>query len=172
MRLTHSMMLWEWPWAESSASTSAPTSTRAATRSSTSSVAPMAAPTSRRPFSSRAELGYTVAFSMSLMVIRPLSRNSSSTMGSFSILWRRRICLASSRVVPSLAVTRFSLVITLSMSWSISTSNFMSRLVMMPISLPWSQIGTPEMRYLAISSSASARVRPGASRCRPPGRWR
>ena len=39
----------------------------------------------------------------------------------------------------------------------------MSRLVMMPMSLPLSQMGTPEMRYLAISSSASARVWPGAS---------
>ena len=34
-----------------------PTSTRARTRSRTSPVAPMAAPTRRRPFSSRAELG-------------------------------------------------------------------------------------------------------------------
>ena len=123
----------------------------------------MAAPTSRRPFSSRAELGYTSAFSMSLMVIRPLRRKSLSTRGSFSILWRRRISLASSKVMPSGAVTRFSLVITLSMSWFMSVSNFMSRLVMMPISFPLSQMGTPEMRYLAISSSASARVWPGAS---------
>ena len=59
--------------------------------------------------------------------------------------------------MPSVAVTRFSLVITLSMSWLMSVSNFMSRLVMMPISLPLSQMGTPEMRYLAMSSSASAR---------------
>ena len=44
-----------------------------------------------------------------------------------------------------------------------SSSNFISRLVMMPMSLPWSQMGTPEMRYLAMSSSASARVWPGAS---------
>ena len=70
--------------------------------------------------------------------------------------------MASSRVMPSGAVTRFSLVITLSMSWFMSVSNFMSRLVMMPISFPLSQMGTPEMRYLAISSSASARVWPGS----------
>ena len=44
-----------------------------------------------------------------------------------------------------------------------SVSNFMSRLVMMPMSLPSLQMGTPEMRYLAMSSSASARVWPGAS---------
>ena len=57
MRMTHSRMFREWPWAESRQSTSAPASTRAATRSSTSGVTPMAAPTSRRPCSSRAELG-------------------------------------------------------------------------------------------------------------------
>ena len=34
---------------------------------------------------------------------------------------------------------------------------------MMPMSLPLSQMGTPEMRYLAMSSSASARVWPGPS---------
>ena len=55
------------------------------------------------------------------------------------------------------------MVITLSMSWFMSVSNFMSRLVIMPISLPLSQMGTPEIRYLAISSSASASVWPGAS---------
>ena len=49
------------------------------------------------------------------------------------------------------------------MSWFMSVSNFMSRLVMMPMSFPLSQMGTPEMRNLAISSSASARVWPGAS---------
>ena len=163
MRLTVSSTFCVWPWAESRPSTSTPASTRAATRSSTSAVAPMAAPTSRRPFSSRAELGYTSAFSMSLMVMRPFRWKSLSTMGSFSTLWRRRISLASARVVPSGAVTRFSLVITLSMSWLISVSNFMSRLVMIPMSLPLSQMGTPEMRNLAISSSASAKVWPGAS---------
>ena len=57
MRMTQLRMFWVWPWAESRASTSAPASTRAATRSSTSAVTPMAAPTSSRPFSSRAELG-------------------------------------------------------------------------------------------------------------------
>ena len=163
MRRTHSRMLLEWPWAESRQSTSTPASTSAWTRSSTSGVAPMAAPTSRRPFSSRAELGYTVAFSMSLMVMRPLRWFSSSTMGSFSILWRRRISLASSSVTPSLAVTRLSLVITLSTNWLMSVSNFMSRLVIIPMSLPSLQMGTPEMRYLAMSSSASASVWPGAS---------
>ena len=57
IRITHSRMFREWPWAESRQSTSAPASTKAATRSSTSAVTPMAAPTSSRPFSSRAELG-------------------------------------------------------------------------------------------------------------------
>ena len=100
MRLTVSSTFWVWPWAESRPSTSTPASTRAATRSSTSEVAPMAAPTSRRPFSSRAELGYTSAFSMSLMVMRPFRRKSLSTMGSFSILCLRRISLASAKVCP------------------------------------------------------------------------
>ena len=163
MRMTHSRMFREWPWAESRQSTSAPASTSAATRSSTSAVTPMAAPASRRPFSSRAELGYTWAFSMSLMVISPFRWNWSSTMGSFSILCLRRISRASSSVVPSGAVTRLSLVITWSMRTVMSVSNFMSRLVMMPMSLPPSQMGTPEMRNLAISSSASARVWPGPS---------
>ena len=71
--------------------------------------------------------------------------------------------MASSSVTPSLAVTRLSLVITLSTNWLMSVSNFMSRLVIIPMSLPSLQMGTPEMRYLAMSSSASASVWPGAS---------
>ncbi len=79
----------------------------------------------------------------------------SSTMGSFSMRCFARIALASSRVVPTGAVTRFSWVITLRMGWSKLVSNRRSRLVSMPTSLPFSVMGTPLMRYLRISSSAS-----------------
>ena len=69
---TASMMPLLWPCAESSTTTSTCASTSAATRSSTSAVAPIAAPQSRRPLASRAEFGYCTAFSMSLIVMRPL----------------------------------------------------------------------------------------------------
>ena len=83
-------------------------------------------------------------------------------MGSFSILWRRRISLASSSVVPSRPVTRCSLVMTSLIGRDISSSNFMSRLVMMPMSFPdLSTMGTPEMRNLPMSASASPRVLSG-----------
>ena len=39
-----------------------------------------------------------------------------------------------------------------------SSSNFRSRLVMMPTNFPFSVMGTPEMRNLPIKSSASCRV--------------
>ena len=59
-------------------------------------------------------------------------------------------------VVPTGAVTRFSLVMTSSMRWVKSERKRMSRLVRMPTSLPSRQIGTPEILYLPISSLASA----------------
>ena len=100
------------PCAESSTRTSALALTSSSTRSIKSRVMPIAAPASRRPLTSRAECGYRTAFSISLMVIRPRRRNSSSTIGSFSILCFRRISCAPLRSVPTGAVTRFSLVMT------------------------------------------------------------
>jgi len=73
---------------------------------------PTAAAASRRPFASFEARGYCMVFSISLMVIRPFKLNSSSTIGSFSILCRRRISCASLSVVPSGAVTSLSCVIT------------------------------------------------------------
>ena len=57
-----------------------------------------------------------------------------------------RICLAVSRSVPTGAVTRLSFVITFLIGWSKLVSKRRSRLVRMPTSLPFSVIGTPEMR--------------------------
>ena len=118
----------------------------------------MAAPQSRRPCSSLADSGYLICFSISLMVIRPFKLKSSSTMGSFSTRALARIFLASVRVMPSLAVTRFSEVMHSLIFLLKSSSNFKSRLVMMPTSFLPSVIGTPEIRNFPISSSASLKV--------------
>ena len=62
-------------------------------------------------------------------------------------------------MMPSFAVTRFSEVMHSLIFFVKSSSNIRSRLVMMPTSLPpFSTIGTPEMRNLPISSSASFSV--------------
>ena len=159
---TQRMMLALWPWAESRTRASTPAETSAPARSSMSFVTPIAAAQSRRPWESFAELGYFTTFSMSFMVMRPLSRKSASTMGSFSILWRRSISFASSSVVPSRPVTRPSLVMTSRIGRLMSSSNFMSRFVMMPMSLPPSStMGTPEMRNLPMRASASPMVLSG-----------
>ena len=161
-RPTQRMMFAEWPCAESSTSASTPACTRAPALSRMSFVTPMAAAQSRRPCLSLAEFGYLTTFSMSFIVMRPLRWNCSSTMGSFSILCLRRMSFASSRVVPSLPVTRPALVMTSRICLSMFSSNFMSRFVMMPMSTPSvSTTGTPEMRYLAMSASASPRVLSG-----------
>ncbi len=121
-------------------------------------VIPTPAPQSRRPFSSLAESGYLICFSMSLMVISPLRLKSLSTSGSFSFLALARIFLASSRVMPSCAVIKFSLVMDSLIFLVKSVSNFRSRFVMIPASRPFSVIGTPEIRNFAIRLSASRRV--------------
>ena len=148
----------ECPWEESSTITSTCAFTRASTRSSTLLVIPTPAPQSSLPFASLAEFGYLICFSISLMVIKPFKLKSSSTMGSFSFLALARIALASSRVIPSFAVTSPSEVMESLIFLEKSVSNFRSRLVMIPTSFRPSVIGTPEMRNLAISSLASARV--------------
>ena len=64
--------------------------------------------------------------------------------------------MASSSVVPTLPVTRLSFVITSSILVSYVLRKRISRLVRIPMSLPVSSvIGTPLMRYLDITSSAS-----------------
>ena len=89
----------------------------------------------------------------------PLRQPLPSMIGSFSILNFLSISCASSSVVPSGAVTRFSLVIAYLIFLEKSVSKRKSLFVMMPLSLPSSSvIGTPLILYLPMSSSASARV--------------
>ena len=98
---------------------------------------------------------------MSLTVISPSSRPSRPTTGSFSMRWRCRISCASSRVVPTGAVTSLSEVISADTGRSRSISNCRSRLVMIPTSVPSGRtIGTPliekrDMRACASLSEAS-----------------
>ena len=148
----------ECPWALSSTITSTLASTRAATRSSTLAVMPTPAPHRSLPWASFAARGYFMAFSMSLMVMRPFRLKSLSTMGSFSFLAFARICFASSSVMSSWAVISPSLVMDSLIFFVKSVSNFRSRLVMMPTSLRPSVTGTPEMRNFAMSASASPSV--------------
>ena len=91
--------------------TSALAATRASRRSYISLETPTAAPTNRRPLVSFAELGYFVAFSISLIVIKPFKLLSLSTNGNFSIRCLLKMDLAISKEVPSGAVTNPSLVI-------------------------------------------------------------
>ena len=101
---------------------------------------------------------------MSFTVISPVSRPSASTTGSFSILWRCRIASASASVVPWAAVTRSRDVISADTGCDASGAKRRSRLVRIPSSFPVSSvIGTPEMWYVAISSSASDTSAPAGS---------
>ena len=153
-------MFLEWPWAESITITSTWAFTRASTRSIMFPVIPTPAPQSRRPWSSFADNGYLICFSISLIVIRPRRLKSSSTIGNFSLRAFARIAFASSKVIPTLAVIRPSSleVIDSLIFLEKSVSNLRSRLVMIPTNLVPSVIGTPEIRNLAISSSASFKV--------------
>ena len=147
----------EWPWAVSTMIISALAATSASRRSYISLDTPTAAPTNKRPLASFAELGYFVAFSISLIVISPFKLPSLSTNGNFSMRCSLKIAFASSRDVPSGAVTRESFVMQ-SPIWRVkSVSKRISRFVMIPTSLPCSVIGTPEILYLRINSSASER---------------
>ena len=159
--LTMSMVcstLAECPWAESSTTTSTLAFTSSWALSRQLAVIPRAAPHRRRPCSSLADSGYLICFSISLMVIRPFRLKSSSTMGNFSFLALARIFLASSRVMPSFAVISPSDVMDSLIFFVKSSSNFRSRLVMIPTSFLPSVMGTPEIRNLPISSLASASV--------------
>ena len=121
----------------------------------------MAAPTRSRPCESLAALGYFNFFWMSLTVIKPLRLYLSSTTSSFSTRCSCRIFSASSSVVPTGTVIRFFLVITLLIGISKRVSKRRSRLVRMPTSFPFSVIGTPEILYLRMTSSASETLRVG-----------
>ncbi len=76
-------------------------------------------------------------------------------MGSFSILCLPKSFCASSKEVPSGAVTRWSFVITFAIGWAKLVSNLKSRLVKIPTSLPSRVMGTPLILYFAISSHAA-----------------
>src|SRR5216117_1689825 len=152
----------EWPCAESTTSTSQPASTSARARDRASGVPPTAAATRRRPCWSLLASGCRRRLKMSLMVMRPFRMPCASTTGSFSMRCCARIRSASSRVVPTGAVTSRSLVIASRIGRSSSRSNWRSRLVMIPTSRPASStIGTPEMRNRSISRTASRTGRSG-----------
>ena len=122
--------------AVSTMSTSTPASTSVIARSRASPPTPTAAPTSSRPSLSLVASGNCSVLTKSLTVIRPVSLPWPSTIGSFSILWRRNRPSAASAVTPSCAVISGALVITSATGLFMSTSKRMSRLVMMPTSEP------------------------------------
>ncbi len=104
-----SITLFECPCAVSIIITSQPTFNNESILSSVSAPTPTAAPHLSLPIVSLDAVGYFSIFSISFMVIRPRSLNSSLTTGSFSILNLCSSSLASSRLVPSLTVTSFFL---------------------------------------------------------------
>ena len=148
----------ECPCAESITITSTFAFTRASTLSRQFAVIPIAAPQRSLPWESFADNGYLICFSISLIVTSPFRLPSASTIGSFSFLAFARIFFASSNVIPSGAVTRPSDVIDSLIFLEKSSSNFKSRFVIIPTSFLPSVIGTPEIRYFAIRSFASANV--------------
>ena len=96
--------------------------------------------------------------SISFIVIKPFSLFP-STIGSFSILCSRRIDFASSRVVPTGAVTRFSFVIISVTFTDKSSLYFKSLFVIIPFKLPsLSTIGNPEILYSFIRLFASCNI--------------
>ena len=146
-RLIMSTTPLEWPWAVSTMMTSTLCSTSAMALSHESPKKPTAAPTRSLPCSSLAALGYLSALTKSLSVMRPWSRPSASTMGSFSTLCRARSPSASSPETPTGAVTSGMRVMTSPTGREGSSSKRMSRLVMMPTRVPSaSTTGVPEMR--------------------------
>ena len=101
---------------------------------------------------------------MSLTVMRPRRKPSSSTTGSFSMRFFQRMSLASSSVVPTEAVTSGGCRMTLAMGWSTTSTNRRSRLVRMPTRRPsGSVIGTPEMWYFAMIARADSTGASGGS---------
>ena len=167
MRVTASSTAREWPCAVSTTTRSTPASISRSVRSKPLSPTVVAAATRRRPCSSLQACGLATAFSMSLTVISPTQRYSSSTTSSFSMrCWCSRR-LASSCPTLSRTVISRSLVISSATLWRGSVAKRTSRLVRMPTSLPaWplpppSTTGMPEMPWAFISASASASVASG-----------
>ena len=157
-RAAASITFWECPCALSRTSTSTLAATSASARSRASAAMPTAAPTRRRPSESLHALGYLIAFWMSLTVIRPRRLNCWSTTRSFSTRCRCRMSFACASVVPTGTVMSFSRVITSEMGRWTSPWNRRSRFVSIPTRRPSLRpsavIGTPEIRYFRINSSA------------------
>ena len=122
----------------------------------------MAAPTRRRPCLSLQASGNRFIMSMSLIVIRPVSKPLPSTNSSFSTLLAIKIFSASSSVTVPVAVTRPELVMMSAMGVSPLSRNRRSRRVIMPTSRrPSVVMGTPEILYWSITSRARATVATG-----------
>ena len=103
---------------------------------------------------------------MSLIVIKP-SNLPSLTNGNFSILCCCNSSSASSKVVPTGAVIKFSLVITSEILIEKSSIKRKSRFVKIPTNVLSSSlltIGTPEIRYLPINASASYTLSSGVKK--------
>ena len=111
INLTHFITFSECPCAESRTTTSTLAFIKASHLSKTSFVIPRAAPQRSLPCKSFAEFGYLICFSISFIVIRPFKLPDLSTIGSFSTLAFASIFFASSKVIPSKAVTKLSFVI-------------------------------------------------------------
>jgi len=144
-----------WPCELSTRSTSAPARISASARSIASLVTPTAAPTRSRPSASLFEFGWSVCFSMSLIVISPRRLPRSSTTSSFSIRFSCSSSLACSMVTPSRTVISPSLVITVDTAASRLRTKRRSRLVTMPTSFSPRTTGRPEMWCSCMMSSAS-----------------
>ena len=164
-RRTMSSISRAWPFAVSTTSTSTPASTRAVARSQASPKNPTAAPTTSRPSPSLVASGYCSDLTKSLTVISPCSRPSVSTSGSFSTLCLASTAEASSREIPTGAVTSGIEVIasrTRVVPNVLGGTNRRSRLVMIPSStLSWSTTGRPDTRNFAQSASSSLSVASG-----------
>ncbi len=153
------------PLAVSTTSASTPASMSDIARSHASPKKPMAAATRSRPASSLVAFGYCSDLSKSFTVMSPRSLPSASMSGSFSILCCAKIATASSGSMPSGAVMRGVRVMTSRtrvVDFSNGETKRMSRLVMMPTSLPSpSTTGSPETRNRPQIASTSATVASG-----------
>ena len=156
---------WACPCAVSTTMMSTPASTRAVARFQASPKKPTPAATRSRPSPSLVASGNCSVLTKSLTVIRPRRRPAGSTSGSFSILCLASSAAASSRAIPTGAVTSGITVMisrTRRVAKSAAGTNRRSRLVMMPSRVRSAAItGRPETRYRPHSSSSSARVASG-----------
>src|SRR4029079_15902934 len=89
--------------------------------------APTAAPTSGLPSLSLVDSGNFSVLTKSLTVISPVSLPCPSTIGNFSILWRRNRPSAASADTPACAVISGALVITSETGLDLSNSKRTSR---------------------------------------------